>query len=934
MDRHFFKVISLLLFLLSSLPIQSQTPKVLLEGVVSDSISKEAIADVALQLEPLQPKGKTVTLYSNENGKFSFGLIPMGSYTVYARYLGQVKTYSLTINSNQHLSIVLRTSHLLREVVVTASEGKRITSSSKIERAAIDHLQPTSFSDLTALLPGGRSSTPNIGNVNNLLLRETGTLNASGAKSNNPDYAISSLGTLFVIDGAPLETDGNLQYSASSTGSLLSNGKINLNRGVDMRTLATDNIESVEFIRGVPSVEYGNITSGVVLVKRKSEPIPLGVRTKVDGYSKLYSAEKGVRLTNTQTLIGDISFLDAKPDPRIVFESYKRVTGSIRYYGESKNKVHRWEVNSDYTGSFDKNKVDPDLSYGNVDEFLSDYNRISISSKYKYLPPTPRNGLQRFETSISVSQQFDYLQQRKLVAPDRMTITPTASQAGEHEATLLGGEYIANYISDGKPFSLYAKSQARYKWFWGKASHRLKTGVDYSITKNFGRGQVYDISHPPFPKAWDSRPRAYYTIPALQQLALYAEDYYSQPLNNHLIAVEAGIRFSCLLGLNPQFALHNKIYAEPRTNFKWQLPQFSIGEQNIKLSFDTGWGLTTRMPTLNYLYPDLRYIDITQLAYYDINKPFEHSLFNVRTYIEDATNYQLLATRNRKFDLRVSIGVGKNTLAISYFNEKMTTGFRYKSTASVYNYNKYDVTGIDYSILTQKPDINTIPFSPSKRIDAVSRPENGSMIHKEGVEFQFSSQRIPFINTAFILNGAWFRSTYSNSVPLFYAVHSVLGDVIIADNYVGLYNWKDGSENQSLTTNLLFDTQIPHWGIIITTAVEASWFISRQRLPQQGRPIAYLDVNDGLMHPYTNESAMNTYLRELDLTFDRVLFERSYVPLDLGINLKVSKQLGKYFTLSLFANNVIDYLPDYKIGNATIRRTASPYFGMEMRIKL
>ena len=34
-------------------------------------------------------------------------------------------------------------------------------------------------------------------------------------------------------------------------------GKVNVNRGVDMRTLQTDNIERVEFIRGIPSVEYG-----------------------------------------------------------------------------------------------------------------------------------------------------------------------------------------------------------------------------------------------------------------------------------------------------------------------------------------------------------------------------------------------------------------------------------------------------------------------------------------------------------------------------------------------------------------------------------------------------------------------------------------------------------------------------------------------------
>ena len=264
----------------------------------------------------------------------------------------------------------------------------------------------------------------------------------------------------------------------------------------------------------------------------------------------------------------------------------------------------------------------------------------------------------------------------------------------------------------------------------------------------------------------------------------------------------------------------------------------------------------------------------------------------------------------------------------------MTTGFRYRSTAQVYAYNKYDASAIDYTQLTGQPDISTIPYTPAARIESTSRPENGSMIRKEGVELQIMTERIPVINTSLILGGAWFRSTYSNSVPLFYAVSGVYGNVILSDQYLGLYNWQDGSENQSLSTNLLFDTQIPQWGLILTTALESTWLVSRRRLPQDGRPIAYLDVHDGKLHPYTAESERDTYLQHLLIRYSDTLFKPSRIPLALGINLKVSKQLGKLFTLSLFANNVLDYLPDYKVGTATLRRTATPYFGMELRIKI
>lgn len=43
----------------------------------------------------------------------------------------------------------------LNEVVVTASESKRATSASIVDRTAMKHLQPSSFSDLMELVPGG-----------------------------------------------------------------------------------------------------------------------------------------------------------------------------------------------------------------------------------------------------------------------------------------------------------------------------------------------------------------------------------------------------------------------------------------------------------------------------------------------------------------------------------------------------------------------------------------------------------------------------------------------------------------------------------------------------------------------------------------------------------------------------------------------------------
>lgn len=133
----------------------------------------------------------------------------------------------------------------------------------------MQHLQPTSFSDLLELLPGNISQTPDMGKANTITLRETGAISATGAKSGlSDDYAITSLGTLFIVDGAPISGDADLQSVPSASASDPESKRSVTNRGVDMRTLSTDDIESVEIVRGIPSAEYGNLTSGMVNIKR------------------------------------------------------------------------------------------------------------------------------------------------------------------------------------------------------------------------------------------------------------------------------------------------------------------------------------------------------------------------------------------------------------------------------------------------------------------------------------------------------------------------------------------------------------------------------------------------------------------------------------------------------------------------------------------
>lgn len=79
----------------------------------------------------------------------------------------------------------------MQEVIVTARESHGMTSSSIIDRKAMEHLQPSSFSDLLELLPGGRSADPALNQVNPIRLRE------AGEGSSSSDYDVASRGVAF-----------------------------------------------------------------------------------------------------------------------------------------------------------------------------------------------------------------------------------------------------------------------------------------------------------------------------------------------------------------------------------------------------------------------------------------------------------------------------------------------------------------------------------------------------------------------------------------------------------------------------------------------------------------------------------------------------------------------------------------------------------------
>ena len=168
------------------------------------------------------------------------------------------------------------TSLALKEVVVVAKQNAAGESTSSIiGRQAIDHLQAMSLDDVMQPHTGTLMKNTDLTSRSNVQLR---TL-----VNNNTN----AFGSSITMDGVPMSNNGTLSQGGFSSTAFV---------GTDLRQISADDIESIEIIRGIPSAEYGDLTSGLVVVHSKIGQTPWQIKGKINPGTMNYSLGKGLRL--------------------------------------------------------------------------------------------------------------------------------------------------------------------------------------------------------------------------------------------------------------------------------------------------------------------------------------------------------------------------------------------------------------------------------------------------------------------------------------------------------------------------------------------------------------------------------------------------------------------------------------------------------------
>jgi hypothetical protein len=194
------KVILILKEVKTSTPVkQVPVPKaVSVKLTIVDSLTKEPLIGATCNL-------KNYSIYGTADldGKALLKNVPTGEVQMDVQMLGyETKSLSLKLVSPVELRVaLLATSLELEEVMVVAKASAAGTStSSKIGRQAMDHLQATSLKDIMQLIPGQL-----ISGVSDLTSASKINIRSLNTSSNN------AFGTSILVDGVPISDNASLQ---------------------------------------------------------------------------------------------------------------------------------------------------------------------------------------------------------------------------------------------------------------------------------------------------------------------------------------------------------------------------------------------------------------------------------------------------------------------------------------------------------------------------------------------------------------------------------------------------------------------------------------------------------------------------------------------------------------------------------------------------
>ena len=913
-----------------------------ISGKVVDAKTGEPVIGAAVNVEDTG-----IWAISDENGTFFLPDIRPGDYAVQFSCLGFVdKRLSFVVKKDiPNLTIKLDQNTLaLNSVVVTAERDKEgMNTSLKFGANALNHLQMSNVTDISALLPGGKTVNPDLTKDNAVSLR------SGGLAAGNAAF------------GTALEVDGVRVGNNASFGSM---------SGTGTRNISTENVQSIEVITGVPSAEYGDLNSGMVRINTRKGLTPWNITFAVNPRTYQASASKGIDLMKNRGVLNvSAEWTRATQKLSSPYTSYTRRGFSASYSNTFKN-VLKFEVGA--TGNIGgmNAKNDPDAYKGTWSKVRDNVLRANTSLTWLLR----KSWITNLKLDASVNYNDNRSQDHAYGSSASMLPAVHSELAGYYLADRLPVSYFSDKVIDSKELD-YAAS-LKYEWFKksGKRLSKLKAGVQWKANGNVGEGEYYKD---PSVAANGYRPRPYSQYPFMHNVAAYIEEDYTFPIGKTSLQISAGLRLDNLFVKDTDYRHVSSL--SPRFNAKWKISD--------NLSIRGGWGVSEKLPSFYILYPVQKYRDIQTFG-------FSHG--DASSYVYYTQPYKMLFNENLKWQKNYNAEFGieayflRTSVSLVGFFNKTKNPYTYQNIYTPFSYNIMSV-----------PSGYTVPDNPEIRVDSQTgqvymrgsneefwtpmatkvtdktffesqMPGNGDDIYRTGAELIVDFPEIAPIRTKFRLDANYAYTHYiDNTLNWTYRTgwsHTSLSNR--SYQYVGIYanggesGIYNGKESHSLNANLTAITHIPEARIIITCRLEMSLLSRFRNLSRyQGkeyaynvnadgvesiggsiydsnnytaiRPVKYMDEN-GDVHDFTDKEASDPAFANLIIkSGNAYTFSQDGYGAYLSANLSVTKEIGDHVSLSFFANNFTNsrmYVTSKATGVSAIF-TPAFYYGLTCRLK-
>lgn len=764
----------------------------------------------------------------------------------------------------------------MREVVVVAQAGQGGESTTSIiGRQALDHLQATSLKDILQLLPGGVS-------MKNPSLTSPGQFKVRTLASDDN----ATFGAAIIINGMPVSTNANMNTGLGL--SSISSG----NSGADLRSIATDNIESVEIIRGVASAEYGDVSSGVMIVNKRIGVSDLNMKARImPGIMQLH-AGKGFDIKSAGSLNISADYARGTSDPRFLTDKYNRGILSLAHRKTLLDKTWTLTTNIDlsYTGEW--KGADPDEPEA-MKKFFSSRDAFSLRLSHNGMLKLDKALARTLKYDVALSLSSDRIFNDRLVSVGSGAILD-ATKDGMYEGTPYPSSYETLSGTKSNPVMYWAKFSDLFYLNVGNMSNRFNVGTEWKIEGNRGIGQ-YDKTLK-FKAFAQDRIRRFCDIPYMNQISAYVEDNVVLTFSERRypnITGQAGVRWTVV---------------QPWRNERMMAlsPRLNIAVNPVRyLSLRLGYGISEKVPSLQDLYPSPDYYDFYNMSVSDGQKSYY--LYSTRVF--DNKPVSIKTMRGTKYELGFDVRLDNGmSFSVVGYHEKVSRCFGPDN--SEWKTLVFDVwNAADVTFTGQKPIYDQ--QNPSRRdtvLYNLIRPGNPKSRRNRGIEFDFNFGKINATNTSFYLSGAW-SETRSSSSNLGYKLP--VGE---ARNYGPVYvvypeSSYSFSENRRFSATLRVVQHIPVIRFIVSASAQCILYEYDHEVSSGTRPLGYIYGSEYIK--FTEDQ-----LDDIEFNFhgymlkDQIFGTRiSNVPVTWPaiwcLDMRVTKEIGDKAGFSFYANNVL-----------------------------